>query len=76
VQSNSKDANDIDLPTLDNTGKVHGDLPDPNDFNKVPKDKLKEFLKDLVKSVKKDRNLIVNWVPILDMLRDYNKNIN
>jgi hypothetical protein len=51
VKSRSKDAHDTELPTIDNTGKVHGQLPDPNDMNKFPKDKLKQFLRDLIQSV-------------------------
>jgi len=57
LKTKSYDANDQELPTLDNTGKVHGDLPDPNDMKKFPKDKLKQFLRDLKKSVERRQSL-------------------
>ena len=53
----SYNANDRELPTLDNTGKVHGELPDPNDMKKFPKDKLKQFLRDLKQSVQRRQSL-------------------
>jgi len=39
------------LPQLDRTGKIHGDLPKPKDLSKFPKDELKTFLSALRKSV-------------------------
>jgi RHS repeat-associated protein len=56
-EAKSYDANDQELPTLDATGKVHGSLPDPNDMKKFPKDKLKQFLRDLKKSIQKRQSL-------------------
>jgi RHS repeat-associated protein len=56
-QARSKDANDLELPTIDNTGKVHGELPDPNDMKKFPKDKLRQFLRDLKRSIQQRQSL-------------------
>ena len=39
------------MPTLDETGKVHGELPDPKDFEKYDKDELQKLADELQKSV-------------------------
>jgi len=41
-----------ELPTIDATGKVHGDLPKIEDLKKYPKDDLLQFLNDLKRSVR------------------------
>lgn len=40
-----------ELPSLDATGKVHGDLIDPKDFSKYSPDELKQLSKELTQSV-------------------------
>ena len=40
-----------ELPSLDATGKVHGDLIDPKDFSKYSPDELKQLNKELKQSV-------------------------
>jgi len=43
---------DADIPSLDNTGKVHGDLPSPEDLKKYSKEELEQLKTELEQSVK------------------------
>jgi RHS repeat-associated protein len=49
--SDSKCKDDDDLPALDRSGKVHGDLPEPQDLSKYSRDELEQLQAELRQSV-------------------------
>ena len=49
----AKEKADMGLPSLDATGKVHGELPKPKDFGKYSEGALRKLYKELKQSVKK-----------------------